>query len=175
VNACPHCRAAAAPARVEPDHALRWRCGVCAGPVVPADGLAARSDEELADLVAAQRQRAMALGWRAAALVLGAIGVMALGVAALLVGASAPAAIVLAVLAALAAGLAWASARRARRRAAEARARLEGAWQRVAEELLRAHAGGLTAAQLAQGMHTDEAHAQALLSGLPAAGRQRPR
>ena len=32
---CPHCGAAA---RMEPSVALRWRCGVCGGPLVPTEG-----------------------------------------------------------------------------------------------------------------------------------------
>ncbi|MGH7298469.1 MAG: hypothetical protein ACRELB_26245, partial [Polyangiaceae bacterium] len=122
---CPHCGARA---RVEASAALRWRCGVCGGPLVPTDAGLVRSHRELPQLVRSQRTRAMALGWTAAAFVLGAIGMMAAGVGLLVWFASHGAAIVLAAIAAAAFVATTASLRRARGRRAEARAELDQAW-----------------------------------------------
>jgi hypothetical protein len=173
VNACPHCGSAA---RIERSAALRWRCGVCGGPVVPADGPAAprlRSNAELEHLVGAQRSRAMALGWTAGAAVLGACAVMGLALASLLWLASHAAALVLAAVAVAAALLALAGLRRARQRGAEASDRLEQAWGLVAAEALHFRAGVLTAEDLAASLHTDVPHAERLLSRLSAQGRAR--
>lgn len=139
---------------------------------MPAEGVA-RSNAELPSLVAAQRLRAMGLGWSAAAGVLGAIAAMML-VLALIVGlASRAAGILFGALAAVATVLALVFGRRAGRRNADARAKLDEAWGRVAEEVLQARGGELTAPELARAMHTDEAHAAGLLSRLSAAGRVR--
>jgi len=118
---CPHCHAQA---RLEPSAALRWRCGVCGGPIVPIDEGIARAHGELAPLVTAQRTRAMAVGWTAAAVVLGAIAAMGLGLAALLWLATHAGAIVVAIVAGVAGALAWRSRSRARSRGEESRAAL---------------------------------------------------
>jgi len=166
---CPHCNALA---RVEPSGALRWRCSVCGGPIVPIDEGIGRAHGELAPLVTAQRTRAMAVGWTAAAVVLGAIAAMGLGLAALVWLASHGAGIVLGVVAGVAGALAWSSRRRAKARAAESRAALDQAWEIAAGEVVRARPE-TTAPQLAKEMQTDEAHAQGLLASLSAAGRVR--
>jgi hypothetical protein len=133
----------------------------------------ARSSAELANLVAAQRMRAMALGWVAAAVVLGAMATMALGVAMLVWLASHLAGFVFAALAGAAATLCAAAARRSGKRNAQARAKLEEAWEQVADEVLRARGAELTAADLARAMRTDEGHAEALLARLSVSGRAR--
>jgi hypothetical protein len=169
VTRCPHCHAQA---RVERSAALRWRCGVCGGPIVPIDEGVARPHGELAHLVTAQRTRAMAVGWMAAAAVLGAIAVMGLGLAALVWLASHAAALVVGVVAGAAGALAWSSRRRAKARGSESRAALDQAWEVAAGEVVRTRPE-TTAAELATAMQTDEDHAQALLASLSAAGRVR--
>ena len=166
---CPHCRAAS---RVEPSSAIRWRCGVCGGPVVPTDAGIARSNGELASLVRAQRTRAIALGWTAAGFVLAAIGLMGVGLALVVGLASHLAAFVLGAIAVVAAVAATVSLRRGRGCHAEARAELDRAWEFVAGEVLRARPQ-TTAVDLAQAMHTDERHAESLLAQLSAEGRAR--
>jgi hypothetical protein len=146
---------------------------VCGGPVVPTPEGVARAGGELASLVRAQRTRAMAVGWSAAAFMLGAVGVMGMGLAALLWLATHTGAIVVAVVAGVAGMLAAASARRARGRSAESRAALEQAWEIAADEVVRVRGGELTAAQLAAAMQTEEEHAQGLLGRLSASGRVR--
>ena len=137
---CPHCGALA---RVEPSAALRWRCAVCGGPLVPTEGGVARSNGELASLVRVAAARAMALGWIAAAFVLGAIAVMARRRRAPLWASHRtsrrPSSASLALAALVAAGV---SLRRARRRDAPRRAR-SSTWRgsSVAGEVL-ARAGG---------------------------------
>jgi hypothetical protein len=170
VTRCPHCHAQAS---VERSAALHWRCGVCGGPIVPTDEGIARSNGELAQLVAAQRTRAMALGWTAAAVVLGAMAAMGLGLAGLVWLASHAVAIVVGAMAMGAMVLAVASARRAKTRGAESRSALEQAWGLVAGEVVRARPGETTAAELAKAMQTDEDHAQGLLTRLSTEGRVR--
>jgi hypothetical protein len=170
VTKCPHCGALAA---VEPNAALRWRCAVCGGPLVPTDDDVARSNGELADLVRSHRARAMALGWLAGALVLGSITLMTLGVALLVWFASHLAALLLATVGGVAGTLAVISARRSKRRRGEAREQLENAWERVAAEVLAARGGDTTAGDLARVMRTDVGHAETLLGRLSANGRAR--
>lgn len=170
MSKCPHCGAVA---HVEPSAALRWRCAVCGGPLVPTEGDLARSDGELPHLVRSHRARAMALGWLAASFVLGAIGAMAVGVALLVGLVSHLAAALLGVVAVVAGVLAVSSLRRSRRRKAEARAELDQAWDRVAGEVLSARREDTTAADLARIMSTTEDHAEGLLSRLSAHGRAR--
>src|SRR5262249_45616495 len=131
-----------------------------------------RSNAELPSLIAAHRFRAMAFGWMMAAVALGVVCLMSVGLAVLLASASHAAAIVLLALSLTAGALCAVLSRRASRRAQDARAKLDEAWQRVAHELLQAQSG-LTAAELGRRMHTDEAHAAQLLAGLSAAGRVR--
>jgi len=170
VSPCPHCGALA---RLEPSAALRWRCGVCGGPVVPTEDGVRRSGDELADLVVAQRARAIAVGWKAAGVLLGGVALMAVGLAVLLWGLSRAAFAVVTVLAVGAAALAALTARRSGRSDREARDRLDRAWQKAAADVLRARGDEVTAAQLAKAMHTDEAHAEALLGQLSALGQAR--
>jgi hypothetical protein len=172
MSPCPHCHALA---EVERSTAVRWRCGVCGGPVVPGDGSFPRDDRELASLVAAARARGMAIGWAAGGVVLLATGVIALPVVLLLwsIPIAHVAALAVASVAAAALALAGLSAARYRARAAEARAKLEEAWRSVADELLRARGVDVTAPDLARALRTDEAHAEALLSGLSSEGHAR--
>jgi hypothetical protein len=171
VSPCPHCGAVS---RAEQSALLVWRCAVCGGPVVPAEGLEKRNGGELANLVGAQRARAVSVGWLGATLVFGSIASMAVGLA-LLVGfaASATPAVVLGVLALAGVVLAVLSGRRAARANAEARAKLEDAWAHVAEEVMRARVGEVTAKDLAKAMQTDETRAEKLLARLSATGRAR--
>lgn len=146
---------------------------MCAGPVVPTPPGLPRDAGELASLVGAQRAGAMRLGWIAATFVLGGIASMAIGLA-LLVGLAAH--VASAVLIALAAGatvLALIAGRRASRAGQEARAKRDDAWVHVAEEVLRARAGEVTAKELATAMQTDAERAEMLLSRLSASGRTR--
>jgi hypothetical protein len=168
---CPHCGAVS---RAERSALLVWRCGVCGGPVVPAEGLTKRDGGELASLVGAQRARAIGVGWLGATLVFGSIASMAVGLF-LLVGLGAPVtpAVVLGALALAGIVLAVLSGRRAARANAEARAKLEDAWAHVAEEVMRVRVGEVTAKDLAKAMQTDETRAEKLLARLSAAGRVR--
>jgi hypothetical protein len=168
--ACPHCLAAA---RLEYGSLLRWRCGVCGGPVVPADGHLARSHGELANLVAAQRAHGMALGWTGAAVTLWALAVTATALAALLALASWLTASVLAAVAAIAGLVAAYAMRRAKNKRADARARLDEAWEQVAGELLGARGDQMTADDVARTMHTERDHAEGLLARLSARGNVR--
>lgn len=131
MKACPHCGAVA---RFEPSTSLRWRCGVCGGAVVPVEGEGARSYPELADLVVGQRLRAMAVGWMAAGIVLAIVALMTGGLAMLAWLASHGAALVLGVVAAMAGAGAAVGLRRAGRRNAEARDRIDQAWEKVAAQ-----------------------------------------
>ena len=137
------------------------------------EGVTVRSHEELADLVAAQRLRAMGVGWTAAAIVLGIVALMTGGLALALWAASVHAYLVLAVLTAGAAVLSVAGSRKARRRNAEARDRIEQAWEKAAGNVLAARGAELTAPELAAMMQTDQAHAESLLGRLSAHGRAR--
>jgi hypothetical protein len=157
--------------RAERSALLVWRCGVCGGPVVPAEGLTKRDGGELASLVGAQRARAIGVGWLGATLVFGSIASMAAGLA-LLMGLGTPA-VVLGALGLTGVVLAVLSGRRAARASAEARAKLEDAWAHVAEEVMRARVGEVTAKDLAKAMQTDETRAEKLLARLSAAGRAR--
>jgi len=170
VSPCLHCGALA---RIEPSAALRWRCSVCGGPVVPAAGDLVRSNGELPSLVRSHRARAMALGWLAASFVLGSIAAMAAGVTLLVWLASHLAAVLLGTVAVVAASLAWASLRRSRRRRGEAREALAEAWERVAGEVLAARREETTAPDLARIMSTDLDHAERLLARLSAHGGAR--
>lgn len=146
---------------------------MCAGPVVPTAPGLPRDDGEIASLVGAQRAGGMRLGWIGVTFVLGAIASMALGLT-LLVGLAAHSAS--AVLVALATGatvLAVLAGRRARRAGAEARAKRDEAWVHVAEEVMRARAGQVTAQELATAMQTDVGRAEELLSRLSATGKTR--
>jgi hypothetical protein len=166
---CPHCGSLT---EVEESPLLRWRCGVCGGPVVPSEGVQ-RPHKELASLVRAQRARAVAVGWTAGMVLMSCIAVMAAGLAALLWTGAHLAALVLTGIGVAAALLAIVTRGRAGAVNRQARAAVEEAWQRAASEILEARRGELTAAQLADVMRTDEAHAEVLLSGLSASGRAR--
>jgi type IV secretory pathway TrbD component len=168
---CPHCRSQAA---AEANRSLRWVCAVCGGPLVPtAAGDVPRSGAELADLVAAQRARGMAMGWGAAAVVLGATALMATGVGLLVWHVSHAAGGVVAALGFAAALLTALCASRARRASARRAARLEAAWESVAGEVLQGRGGAVTATELARSLATDEAYAESLLARLSAGGRAR--
>lgn len=171
MNPCPHCGAVS---RAEPSRALEWRCGVCGGPVVPAEGLQKRDGGELASLVGAQRARAIGVGWLGVTFVFGSIASMAVGLALLIgLGTSVTPTAVLGALAFAGLVLAMLSGRRARRANREARAKLEDAWTHVAEEVMRARVGELTAKDLAKALQTDETRAEKLLARLSATGRAR--
>jgi hypothetical protein len=145
---------------------------VCGGPLVPSEGVE-RAHGELGSLVKAQRARAIAVGWTAAVVLFACVAVMGAGLGALLWSSSHLAAWIMTGIGAGAALLGIVSRVRAGRRNAEARVALDDAWQRAANDVLRARGGELTAADLAQVMRTDEEHAEVLLSGLSAVGRAR--
>jgi hypothetical protein len=115
----------------------------------------------------------MAVGWIAAALLFGAIGVVVLGFAPLLWLVSHVAAAVFAGLGGLAAMASAESARRAARCNAEVRAKLEDAWECVAREVIEGRDTEVTAPELARVMRTDDEHAEKLLMRLSAGGRVR--
>ncbi len=170
---CPHCGASAS---AERHRHLRFRCGVCGGPVVPAERETARTTSELASLVAAQRAHAMALGWIAAAFVLGVIAAMNAVLASLLFWAGvrvAPA--VLAAVTALAIALSIASALAGSARRAEVRRQLDAAWENVAEDVIRSRGRTVSAPELAAALSTDEPYAASLLSTLSSHGRAHAR
>jgi type IV secretory pathway TrbD component len=160
-------------AQVERHGALRWRCSVCGGPVVPTDPDVPRSNRELASLIGAQRARAMAVGWTAAAMLFCAIAVVVLGFVPLLWLVSHGAAAIFAALGGIAAFISAESARRAARCNAEARTKLEDAWERVAREVIEGRGAEVTAPELARVMRTDDDHAETLLMRLSAGGRVR--
>ncbi len=140
---------------------------------MPTGEAVARTDGELANLVAAQRARAFALGWRAAALVLGGTALMTATIALLAWNAPHVVGGVLAGVALLFALLAMMSLGRSRASGKEGAAQLQEAWERVAAELLRAHGTALTAPEVARAMRTDEGHAESLLARLSAEGQAR--
>jgi hypothetical protein len=115
----------------------------------------------------------MALGWTAAAVALAAAGIMAFGFAALLLLASRLAAAILGGVAAIAWTLAGASALRAKKHNAQARVQLDDAWELVAEEVIRARGGTITAEELGSALRTESTHAEALLARLSAHGHVR--
>jgi hypothetical protein len=170
MSPCPHCHALAS---AEPSASVRWRCGVCGGPVVPSDGSFPRANGELASLVAAARARGIAIGWVAAAIVLFASALIALPIVLLLWSHAHVAAVVVASVAGTSMALGAVSATRYRARNAEARAKLDDAWRTVADELLRARGMDVTAPELARALQTDDAHAESLLSELSAEGHAR--
>jgi hypothetical protein len=141
--------------------------------MVPIEGEVPRTHSELADLVAAQRLRAMAVGWTAAWIVLGAVALGTGGLAILVALASHGAALVLGVVAAAFTAATAVGVRRAGRRSADARDRIEQAWEKAAGDVLAARHGEMTAPELASAMHTDEPHAESLLARLSAHGRAR--
>ncbi len=167
---CPHCRATSA---AERSASLRWRCAVCGGPIVPSDGSFRRAGGELASLVGAARSNGMALGWTAAAGVLGVAAMATLLLGLLLWHAAHLAGVLLAVVAGVALALAIGSALRARARRSEARVKLDEAWSTVAGEIVAARGGDVTAANVAKALSIDEGYAQTLLSELSAEGRVR--
>jgi hypothetical protein len=172
MSPCPHCRGVTV---VEPHAALRWVCGACGGPQVPADMPSlVRSHAELAWLVRARRARAMAFGWRAAGVMLVLTAVLGLGVGALLFIVAHVAGIVVGSVGLLSLVLGLTAFARARARDVDVRAELDEAWQRVASEVLVAGRGAeITAVELARVMRTDEASAEKLLSVLSASNRVR--
>jgi hypothetical protein len=115
----------------------------------------------------------MALGWTAAAGVLGVAAMTTLLLGLLLWHAAHLAGVLLAVVAGVAFALAMGSALRARARRSEARVKLDEAWSTVAGELVAARGGDVTAANVAKALSIDEAYAQTLLSELSAEGRVR--
>jgi MFS family permease len=170
MSPCPHCRALA---QLERGGLLRWRCGVCGGPVVPTARDVARTNNELADLIAAQRARGMAIGWIASALLFGMVGATMLVLALPLSLGSRAVALLFGVVGGIAAVISATSARRAANRNAVARAKLDEAWEQVAAELIDAGGLEVTAPDLARAMHTDDEHAEVLLTHLSARGRVR--
>src|ERR1700678_2026751 len=122
---CPHCRSQMT---AEPSRSMRWICAVCGGPLVPTAAGEARSGAELASLVGAQRAGAIALGWRAAAVVLGATATMAMSVGVLLWPASHAAGGAIAALGVAATLFTLFFASRARAADRDRATRLQAAW-----------------------------------------------
>ena len=167
---CPHC---GSQMTAEPSRSMRWICAVCGGPLVPTAASEARSGAELASLVGAQRAGAIAMGWRAAAIVLGATATMAIGVGVLLWQASHAAGGTIMALGIAATLFTLFFASRARGADRDRATRLQAAWESVADEILRARGGAITATELASTLYTDETHAETLLALLSAGGRAR--
>jgi hypothetical protein len=166
---CPHCGAVA---DVEPSKRLRWRCKVCGGPRVPSDDAAVvRSGAETPALERAQRAERVAAAWRVAAGVVAGFGSLSLVVALLVLAVVTPG-----VLGTLGASfavlvpfvLAWILWRRGNAEAMKIGDALDEAWQHVAREVLEAHGGELTAAELARTMRADAATAEHLMARLGA-------
>lgn len=133
MSPCPHCGALAL---AEPSAFFRWRCAVCGGPVVASDeGSMAQPAPPLAPLVRAQRWRAMAFGWFAAAAVFAGIAALAGGLTVILwavTRAATLAAFALGAVAGVAAALALVGRARGVRHSDQARAALVVAWQSAA-------------------------------------------
>jgi hypothetical protein len=166
---CPHCGAVA---DVEPSRALRYRCKVCGGPRVPSDDVAvARSGGETPALERAQRAHRVAAAWRVGAGVVTGFGALSLVIALIVLGLVTPGVLgTLGVLVAtlvpfVLAALLWGRGGAERRKIDEA---LDEAWQRVAGEVIAAHGGELTAAELAKALRTDASAAERLLARLGA-------
>ena len=140
---------------------------------MPVEATDAAVADALPSLVAAQRLRAMAFGWTAGAFCFSAIAAMALGLGLLLWAASHVAAFVFVAVAVAAGVLTSAAWSRSAARRKEAREKLDDAWERVADEVVRARGAETTAAELARAMHTDESLAETLLARLSAHGRVR--
>ena len=166
---CPHCGAIA---DLEPSKALRYRCKVCGGPRVPTDDLAVkRSGGETPALERAQRAHRIAAAWRVGAGVVGGFGALSLLIALLVLGVVTPA--VLGTLGILIATLvpfvlAWLLWRRGSAEQSNVVEALDEAWQRVAAEVITAHGGELTAAELAKALRSDIGIAERMLARLGA-------
>ncbi len=171
-NVCPHCGGTTT---IEKHRALRWICGVCGGPIVPADDVPglARSNAELASLVRAKRTRAIAFGWTAGMIVLVVSALLALGLGGLLLLVAWLPAAILGGLGAVLFVLGMVLRSRASASDAIAQTELDAAWESVADEVLRARAGDVTAKDLAQSMRTTESHAETMLSTLSLHDRAR--
>jgi hypothetical protein len=166
---CPHCGAIA---DLEPSKALRYRCKVCGGPRVPSDDVAVkRSGAETPALERAQRAHRVTAAWRVAAGVVGGFGALSLLIALLVLGVVTPG--VIGTLATLFATLVpfvlalvfWRRGSAEQHKVVEA---LDEAWQRVAAEVIGAHGGELTAAELAKTLRSDVPTAERMLARLGA-------
>lgn len=166
---CPHCGAIA---DIEPAKALRYRCKVCGGPRVPSDDVAVkRSGAETPALERAQRAHRVAAAWRVGAGVVAGFGALSLLIALLVLGVVTPGVLgtLLTLFATLVpfvlAVLFWGRGGVEQRKVAEA---LDEAWQRVAAEVIGAHGGELTAAELAKTLRSDIPTAERMLARLGA-------
>jgi hypothetical protein len=108
--------------------------------------------------------RAAAFGWRAGGGALVSTAVLAMGLGALLIGASHAAALVLFLFGGVVLGLAMMATRRGRGAAREAAARLEALWETFALRAVRAHGEGATAASVARTLGVGEEEAERLLA-----------
>ena len=171
---CPHCGGTTT---IEKHRALRWICGACGGPIVPVDATGlpwlARSNAELASLVRAKRTRAIAFGWTAGMIMLVVSALLALGLGGLLLLVAWLPSAILGGLGVVLFALGMAMRSRARASDAIAQTELDAAWESVADEVLRARGGDVTAKDLAQAMRTTEAHAETMLSALSLHDRAR--
>jgi hypothetical protein len=166
---CPHCGAIA---DLEPSKALRYRCKVCGGPRVPSDDVAVkRSGSETPALERAQRAHRIATAWRVGAGVVAGFGGLSLLIALLVLGVVTPG--VLGTLATLFGTLvpfvlAFVFWRRGGAEYQKVTDALDEAWQRVAAEVIAAHGGELTAAELAKTLRSDTSTAERMLARLGA-------
>jgi hypothetical protein len=167
---CPHC-GAVADARPHPE--LFFVCEACGGPRVPQDDPVLRSaGGEVAPLRRAEAARRARAGWTAAgfgasaalALLLGALGLVALAF-----GAGLKLAIAAAVLAAPLVALLATAVRRVSARGKEIRPALDVAWEAAAAGIAEAAPRAIAASDLARALRVDEPRAEELLALLDAA------
>jgi hypothetical protein len=128
-----------------------------------------RAGSEREALGQAQRARSERAAWAVTGAVVGGFGLLSLGVAMVVLGLASPGlGATMGLLGAVAVPLlfGWFALRRARRSRREFDAALERAWQLVAGEIVAQRQDGLTAAQLAGLMRTDEPQAERLLAAL---------
>ena len=125
------------------------------------------------DLVLAHRARTARVGWAVAAIVLGvsAFGAFVAAAIAWLVSHLAGAIVFPIVL--IFAAFAIVARTRAKASAAEAKRALDAAWAGAAAQIVAAHGGETTAAELARTMHLSEPEAEAILSTLSSTDRAR--
>jgi hypothetical protein len=171
VSPCPHCRALAV---ISPHPKLRWVCGACGGPRVPADVPGHRgTDATVRVLASARRKQAAAFGMRAATILFALVAVLGVGLGAILWIPAHAAALVVGGFGTAALMLAFFLSKRAAANDRGALAEVDRAWTMVADEIMRAVKRDVTPRELSEWMRTDEAHAEKMLTELSATDRVR--
>jgi ribosomal protein S27AE len=170
VNKCLHCGAQS----VVLEHPLfRYVCGVCGGPRVPVKDARAHSAKERDLLGAADHARKSAFGFRMLATGLGLVGTLVAALGTVLATLSIAVGVVLASAAIVMFVLAVMYGRRAKRKVDDATRSALGAWEAVAEALLRLHGGDLSSKEMARLLGTNEAEAERVMTVLAVDDRVR--